>query len=148
MLRHLRIPGLFAVILAQQACAPEPGEISRDSTPFDAIAESAEVTLVGNEPFWRMEITPSAQNYAATYSTPETIDGIAFSLTRFAGNNGLGFTGKLEDKPVQIALTPGDCDDTMSDASYPYTATVKLGEETLYGCAYTSDQPFTGGEAP
>ncbi len=69
-------------------------------------------------------------------------------MVRFAGNNGLGFSGELEDETVQIAITPGECSDGMSDRTYPLNTIVHLANANLQGCAYTSDAPFTGPDAP
>lgn len=136
--------GVIAVALA--GCTDLPGEISRDTEPFDAIGEEALISAGGTEPFWNLAIAPEAGGYGAKYSTPDNLDGTQFALSRFAGNNGLGFSGEMEGKSVNLALTPGDCSDGMSDSVYPYTATLLLGDETLYGCAHTDTQPFVGGE--
>lgn len=125
------------------ACSTEPGEISRDSVPFDGIAPNAEIKSLGTEPFWGLDIQPSGESYAARYSTPEMPEGRVFPMTRFAGNNGLGFSGELSGQTVQLAITPGACSDGMSDRIYPFTATLLLGESTLLGCAYTdADLPL------
>lgn len=136
--------GIIAIGLA--GCADTPGEISRDSKPFDGIDEAEVIDVGGTEPFWALTIIPDGDGYQAKYSTPDLIDGEVFSLTRFAGNNGLGFSGNWAEVEVTLALTPGDCSDGMSDRTYPYTATLLLGDETLYGCAHTDTQPFVGGE--
>ena len=138
----------FILALALAACSQPTGEISRDAEPFDGIAETASISLLGNEPFWGLEIEPTEEGYAATYSSPEDMDNASFPVSRFAGNNGIGFSGEFEDMAVQVALTPGECSDTMSDRTYPYVATVAMGDRTLFGCAYTSDEPFTGDETP
>lgn len=120
------------------ACSGADG-ISEGGEVFDAISAEATISLIGNEPFWGMTIAPEGIGYIAIYSAPDNPDGVATQVTRFAGNNGLGFSGELNDAPLQIALTPGTCSDTMSDTVYPYTATVSLGGNTLFGCAYTND---------
>jgi len=137
---------LAAIALA--GCSQSPGEISRDSEPFDGIAATASIATLGTEPFWGIDIEPIDDGFQARYTSPENLDGSLFSVTRFAGNNGLGFSGDLNGEAVQIALTPGQCSDAMSDRSYPYTATVTIGERTLLGCGYTSDEPFSGDESP
>lgn len=141
---------LFAPLLLLGACESEPGEITRDTEPFSDIAESATISALGNEPFWGLTIEPDGEGggHVANYSSPDNIDGTRFAVTRFAGNNGLGFSGEMEQGHVSLAITPGDCSDTMSDRAYPYAATLSIGEQTLFGCAYTSDQPFTGEETP
>lgn len=135
--------GLALVPLA--ACDDGPGEISRDASPFDGIDDAATITASGAEPFWNLRVAPVAQGYAAHYSAPELPEGETFLVNRFAGNNGLGFSGRWGGAPVNLTLTPGDCSDGMSEAIYPYTATLLLDQVTLYGCADTSDKPLTPG---
>ena len=138
----------LTVPLALFACAQSDG-IDTDGAVYDGIAPGASITLLGTEPFWGLEIKPAGEDqYTARFTHPEDIDGSEFAAVRFAGNNGLGFSGRLDERDVQAALTPGDCSDGMSDNTYPFTATVALGDATLFGCAYTSDQPVTGPDAP
>lgn len=139
---------LVALSAIVMGCAQDPGEITRDTEPFGMIAPTASLSLLGTEPFWGIEIVPEGAGYTGTYSSPENIDGTSFSAARFAGNNGIGFSGELDGKNVQIALTPGECGDGMSDRTYPYFAIVQIGDSDLRGCAYTSDEPFTGDAAP
>jgi uncharacterized membrane protein len=54
----------------------------------------------------------------------------------------------LNGEAFTATLTPGDCSDGMSDRTFPFVATIALGEETLRGCGYTTSQPFTGDAAP
>ncbi len=149
MIRNNNVLIALAPLAAGLAsCAQAPGEITRDTQPFSAIAPTAKINALGNEPFWGLTVEPDGEGYAAQYTTPENIEGSRFPVTRFAGNNGLGLSGTLEGEPVSLALTPGDCSDTMSDRTYPYTATLAIGEVTYFGCAFTDDEPFTGGDAP
>lgn len=148
--------GACSVLLA--SCSQSPGDISRDAKPFDGIAPSSTITALGTEPFWGLDIAPEGagggavgdggEAYTARFTSPDDLDGTPFAVTRFAGNNGISFSGELSGEPAQIALTPGECSDGMSDRLYPYTATVAWGEVTLFGCAHTSDEPFTGDETP
>ncbi|TRD11868.1 hypothetical protein FGU71_08380 [Erythrobacter insulae] len=131
-------------VLLLTACSASDG-IDEDGAVFGGISPEATINLVGNEPFWGFQIVPEGMGYTATYTTPENIAGTAAMVTRFEGNNGLGFSGELDDAALQIALTPGECSDTMSDAIYPYTATVSVGDVTLFGCGYTSDEPASVG---
>ncbi|MEM6907413.1 MAG: hypothetical protein AAF494_01935 [Pseudomonadota bacterium] len=130
--------------LAMIAGCAQSDQISRDPEPYDGISASEKITLAGTEPFWSIRI----DGEEATFSSPDQPDGTPFAVSRFAGNNGLGFSGELEGQSVQIALTPGECSDGMSDRVYPLTATIALGESTLYGCGYTDKQPFTGDPSP
>lgn len=130
------------------ACASEDS-IDTSGEVFGEISENATIGLLGNEPFWSIEIQPdNEEGFMAVYKTPGNLDGSTASVARFAGNNGLGFTGDLDGEALQIAITPGECNDTMSDRTYPYTATVAVGDRTLYGCGYTDENMYQGGEAP
>ncbi len=129
-----------AVLLA--GCA-QGDAISSNTEAYDGISETEALYLGGTEPFWGIEITGEA----ATYTAPEDLDGTEFAVSRFAGNNGLGFSGELKGEPIQIAVTPGECSDGMSDRTYPFTTTISWGENTLLGCGHTDSQPYTGDEA-
>ena len=134
----------IAALSALAACAAEGGDgISRDTEPFSGIGEGEVIEVSGTEPFWAMTIDQSEG--AAAYSTPENIDGERFAIARFAGNNGLGFTGTLEGgDPVTVTITPGECRDGMSDFTYPFTATAEIGGRDLKGCAFTDSQGREG----
>lgn len=130
-----------AALLA--GCA-QGDSISNNTEPYDGIAEGETLYLSGTEPFWSIEVSGDAARYAA----PEDLDGTDFAVSRFAGNNGLGYSGELKGRAIQIAVTPGECSDGMSETSYPLTATISWGDDTLLGCAYTDSQPAIGEEAP
>ena len=102
------------------------------------------MTLTGTEPFWTLAIAASE----GVWTTPDNQPGTRFAVKRFAGNNGLGFSGELDGKQLTATLTPGECSDGMSDRRFPFVATIALGGETFEGCGYTTSQPFTGDEAP
>ncbi len=136
-------PALVMVLtMSLAACGsqPKPGDVA----VYDGIGADEEITLAGTEPFWSMVIAHGV----LTYSTPENIDGVRTTVNRFAGNGGLGLSGTLNGQALQIAVTPGDCSDGMSDRTYPFTATVTLGETMLTGCGYTSEHRFRGEENP
>lgn len=141
---HKALALTVAAALALAGCASPEDAIDPKGKTFDGIAPAEIITLTGTEPFWAIRINGAE----ATYSNPEHPEGFAFAVARFAGNNGLGLTGTLFGAPVTITLTPGKCSDGMSDRTFPYVATVALGEETLRGCGYTDKQPYTGEAAP
>ena len=136
---------MMLVLSACQAGSSD-GENVPGTSPegFTGIADDETIYVGGTEPFWGGEIAGTE----ARYTTPENIDGASFAVDRFAGNNGLGFTGAVEGVSFDLTVTPGDCSDGMSDRTYPYTATLLIGGETRNGCAYTDRQPFTGPENP
>lgn len=111
---------------------------------FDGIAAAETVHYTGTEPFWG----GAAGGGIATYSTPEYPDGSEFAVERFSGNNGLGISGSLDGAPFDLTVTPGECSDGMSDRTYPFTATLMVGDEQRFGCAWTDSQPFGEREMP
>lgn len=134
-----------AAALALAACAPTQQDgIDPEGQTFDAIAPDEVLTLLGTEPFWNLRIAGGE----GVWTTPDNQPGTRFTATRFAGNNGLGFTGTLDGQPLTATLTPGECSDGMSDRRFPFVATILLGGETYEGCGYTDRQPFTGDPAP
>lgn len=138
------LPALAALLLAA-ACTPAKTDgIDPKGQTFDAVAADDAVTLTGTEPFWTLKIADGA----GVWTTPDNEGGTRFGATRFAGNNGLGFTGTLDGKPLTATLTPGECSDGMSDRVFPFVATIALGGDTFEGCGYTDSKPFTGPAAP
>ena len=111
---------------------------------FTGIDDGEIVTLSGTEPFWNVEI----RGDIALFKSPENPDGTSFVVDRFAGLNGLSFSGQLDGASFDAMVTPGDCSDGMSDRTYPYTVTVTWGQEQLKGCGHTDRQPFTGPQTP
>ncbi len=140
--------------LALAACqnasddAAVPGD-SSDTQPFDRIAGGDIIHLTGTEPFWGGEV----HGDTLTYETPsdlagEGIDSVTAPVERFAGRAGLSFTGTLAGTPLILMVSDGACSDGMSDRRYPFTATLKLGEEVREGCAWTDEHKFEGPERP
>ncbi|MFN4021124.1 MAG: hypothetical protein ACK4IC_11480 [Erythrobacter sp.] len=137
------LPALAVLLLSACSSARQDG-IDPKGQAFDAVAPDETVTLTGTEPFWAVTVAGER----ARYSNPDHPEGFDFTVSRFAGNNGLGFSGTLFEEPFTATLTPGDCSDGMSDRNYPFVATIALGGETLQGCGYTDRQPYTGAPAP
>ncbi|TAD71984.1 MAG: hypothetical protein EAY70_13770 [Sphingomonadales bacterium] len=138
------LAALAAVVLTA-ACTSGTDAIDPEGKTFDAVAPAEVVTLTGTEPFWNVRIAGSE----AIWTTPENQpEGTRFAVTRFAGNNGLGFSGTMAGTAFTATLTPGECNDGMSDRRFPFVATIALGGETLQGCGYTDRQPYTGDPAP
>lgn len=133
------------VLAVLGACRSAEGEGTDGPTPaFDKIAADETVRFTGTEPFWGGTIAGET----ATYSTPENVAGSSFPVKRFAGMNGVSFSGSIDGISFDLMITPGDCSDGMSDRSYPYVATLMLGNEKREGCAWTDSQPFTGIATP
>ena len=138
----------MVALLALTACtgdAKGPGSGTEGPTSaYDGIEQAEKLSLGGTEPFWSATISGET----LVWTTPEISEGLTIPVKRFAGNNGLGFSGDLDGKFIQIAVTPGECSDGMSDRTYPFTVTMMLGDQQLQGCGYSDVQLFEGEETP
>ena len=110
---------------------PMPGD-AEDTQPFSAISEEALVRFVGTEPFWGGTV----EDRTLTWSTVDDPEGERITVTRFAGRGGLTFSGTIDGEAFDLALTPAQCSDGMSDRTYPFAATVQLGAQQLSGCGW------------
>ena len=111
---------------------------------YDGIREDETLRFSGTEPFWGGTVTGTA----LTYTTPENPDGAAITVERFAGRGGLSFSGMLDGTAFEMMVTPLACSDGMSDRTYPFTVTLKIGQELRNGCGWTDRQRFEGPERP
>ncbi|WP_435416953.1 hypothetical protein WAB17_08620 [Parerythrobacter aurantius] len=111
---------------------------------FTAIAPDEVITVGGTEPFWGGTV----DGETFLYTTPESMDGTAIAVARFTGQGGLGFSGTLGGQRLDLLITQGECSDGMSDRTYPFVATLKIGEDVRQGCAHTDRQPFSGPAMP
>jgi uncharacterized membrane protein len=139
-------PGEAVAASGDTVAAPStsgPGD-TENTRPYAGIGEHEVLRFTGTEPFWGGQVTAGT----LTYSTPENIDGTGMPVERFAGRNGLSFSGTLDGATFVMAVTPGECSDGMSDRTYPFTVTLEVGPEQRQGCAWTEAQSFTGSEHP
>ena len=120
---------------------PAPEE---STAPYSGIAEDEAVSFTGTEPFWSGEV----DHKTLTYKTPEKPDGEAIMVERFAGRGGISFSGVLAGAELEMMVTPLECSDGMSDRTYPFTVTLKIGDETRNGCGWTERQPYHGPAQP
>lgn len=141
-----RYPSVLALMLAACQSGGDtnvPGDKS-DTQPFSGIAADETLRFTGTEPFWGGEAT----GRTLRYSIPEHQDGIEIIVERFAGRGGLSLSGDLDGRPFDMMVTPGQCSDGMSDRTYPYVVTLRIGSEVRNGCGWTDDEPFEGPAAP
>lgn len=137
---HRAAAFLSVIILGGCQGSTEPGQVPK----FDGIEAGEVIRFTGTEPFWGGRVEGSM----LTYSTPENHDGEVITVTRFAGNHGLGLSGKLGEAAFDMTVTPSECSDGMSDRVYPLTVTLSIGGELREGCGWTDGQPFSGPQTP
>lgn len=144
---HNKFAAIAAMLSAAGLAACQPaGEAPETGATqaWSGIGEGETVHFTGTEPFWGGQVSGGS----LTYSTPENIEGATFPVERFAGNNGVSFSGTLDARAFDLMVTPGECSDGMSDRTYPFHATLKLDEEIRRGCAWTDRRPFAGPRNP
>jgi len=145
----LALGATAALAACQQGSGPAnvPGN-AQDNHPYDGIGDGEVLHFTGTEPFWGGQ----AKGSVLIYTTPENPDGETITVARFAGRNGISLTGKLDGQAFGMAVTPGECSDGMSDRTYPFTVTLRIGPqgegELRSGCAWTDKHRFTGPENP
>ena len=137
--------GMALMLLAGCQNSSSDGAINADTAEaFSGVSVDEVLYFGGNEPFWGGEATGESLRY----TTPENIEGDVIAVKRFAGLGGLSLSGELNGAPFDMLVTDSSCDDTMADRSYPFTITLKIGEETRAGCGWTDARPFTGDGTP
>lgn len=141
-MRPARVVLALLALLAQPACNPRGGDTAlpggSDTQPFSAVPAGEPLFFTGTEPFWGGEV----QEGTLLYRTPEDQQGQVLEVTRFAGRGGLSFSGTLGGDGFDMAVTPGECSDGMSDRTYPLTVTLRIGGELRHGCGWTEAQPY------
>jgi uncharacterized membrane protein len=125
-----------AAPVAEEVAAAKPAAAD-DTAAFDGIGADETVHFTGTEPFWGGEV----HGTTLRYNTPENIDGTEIAVERFAGRGGLSYSGQLEGAAFEMMLTPLESGDGLSEIVYPFTVTVKIGEDTREGCGWTDRQP-------
>ena len=131
---------LLAAALLVPSCTGGSSGETGPKEAFSGIGDRERISAAGTEPFWRVDINDGL----AVYTTPENQAGLRFPVRRFSGNSGLGITGTLPGMTFDLTVTPGQCSDAMSDRTYPFVATLRLGSQVREGCAWTDVKAFSG----
>lgn len=93
----------------------------------------ARMSAIGTEPFWNLTI----DGERVGFSEPDRPEPRIGKAVRAASSGmALSLAGTLDGEPIGIEIAAGPCSDGMSDRSYPYQVSVKLGVRLLSGCAF------------
>ena len=121
--------------------APQPTESSSEPATAPSAAPSPRPSesrfpqsfrALGTEPFWAVHVSKGKLRYM----TPEDQEGRQIEIQREqTEGDELALSGTLEGETLTLSVTEEPCSDGMSDRSYPFAATLRLGEATLKGCA-------------
>ncbi|MDE2436064.1 MAG: hypothetical protein KGM49_07390 [Sphingomonadales bacterium] len=114
--------------------APPPPVPTPTPTPKPATAAKPEkhMQAVGTEPFWSVDVMPKGR---LRYSTPGMVNGVVVSSVEKHQGKVTRYVARLNRRPFVLELTPIECSDGMSDATYPFTATLVHSGRTDRGCA-------------
>ena len=145
---RLTIPATAALLLA--ACS-QPVEEPQDAPVAPraaAILAGVDLTkpirVGGNEPFWSIELTGTEMVYSGVdrpeQRAPHPAAVVQGTVAVFESATAAG-------DPLKVTLTATECSDGMSDREYPISAMVKIGEETLTGCAASASAFAAAGES-
>lgn len=136
-------------LVALTACSPEPEapppvEPSTPALELGGVPLDQPLRAIGTEPFWGVDVTADTLVYSGV-DRPEqraTHDGVELMGTT-ASWRGTTSAGA----PMDLILMATECSDGMSDRTYPLTARLEVGGETLNGCAATVSAIMSVGES-
>ncbi|MEN5147131.1 COG3650 family protein [Brevundimonas diminuta] len=137
-----------ALSLALAACSQPAGKApdaaKAEPRALAGVDLDQPVRVLGNEPFWAVDIKPEG----LTYSGLDRAEQKAANPGPALQGNLASWTSKTEaGNDLVVTLTATDCSDGMSDRTYPLTAKVEIGGETLTGCAAATAAIERAGES-
>lgn len=135
---------VFAASLLITACEPPPEEPA--SAPEGSQSPAATVVgpvlggvdlgspvrLIGTEPFWGVDIDQNGLKFTGVDRVDRQAPPVAPTVQ---GDRAVWNARVGDGAALVVSLTVKACSDGMSDRVYPLEAEVRLGEETLRGCA-------------
>lgn len=146
----MRLIALAALPLILAAgCSPETAETAptaEAAAPAPVLAGvdlTQPVRALGTEPFWSVELNGREM----VYSGVDRPERRAAQPRAVIQGTMAAFEGSTDEGPLEVTVTATECSDGMSDRTYPLTAIVKVGEETLTGCAASTAAIMSAGES-
>lgn len=140
VLGGLTLAGCYDRDDARPKAAPEP----QAAAVLAGVDLGKPVRALGTEPFWGVEITPDALIYTRvdqpTQRAPNRGATVQGTVATFASSTDL-------NQALNVTLIATECSDGMSDRTYPLTARVEIGDQTLNGCAASTAAIMAGGES-
>ena len=137
-------------VLTLAACSPpaetpkEPDPAPQPSPVLAGVDLTRPLRAVGTEPFWAVELTGSEMVYSGAdrpeQRAPQGQPTMQGTMAIWEATTGAG-------EPLKVTLMATDCSDGMSDRTWPLTAMVQIGDETLMGCAATVSAIMSTGES-
>ncbi len=144
-MRALSIIALLALGACKppvQTPAPAPPTPGPVAAPVQVSDFSKDITALGTEPFWNLAI----KGTGFTLTRPDHPDlGFAAPGATIRPGQASWTATAADGAALEVKLFVSPCSDGMSDRSYPMTAEVAVGGETLRGCAFPTARPPAGG---
>lgn len=104
----------------------------RPAAPALQMVPGPAFRLVGNEPFWAVHIDSTL----IRYTTPDDTSGTRFPPVKpLQLGDTLRWTSSNPQTIIEAWVVPESCSDGMSDRTWPYRASVQVGDRKLQGCA-------------
>jgi uncharacterized protein (DUF885 family)/uncharacterized membrane protein len=100
----------------------------------DAKLRGVDFRATGNEPGWHLELTGGGHSLLVTNYGQNSLEFTATQHQDLETGTGSVFSAQEEDINLAITLTPGPCQDSMSDHSYETKVEVRWGEDSWHGC--------------
>lgn len=145
----MRLPLVLLSALVLTACgeagAPaDPAPAPAPAVVLGGVDLGQPVRALGTEPFWGVTLSEEGLVYEGVDRPREVAPRgeveLVGTMAVFSGATDKGRT-------LEVTLIDTDCSDGMSDRLYPLTARVRIGEETLTGCAASVAAILSAGES-
>jgi uncharacterized membrane protein len=136
---------VFALAACSPADAPDQPEAPPSPSPdLGGVDLDRPVRVLGNEPFWSVELT----GRELVYTTPDAAEQRAPQPAPLVqGTTATWESETAEGTALKVTLVATECSDGMSDRTYPLTAMVKFGDRDLTGCAASVAAIMASGES-
>lgn len=144
---RLALVALSVLVLtgcSQEAAAPEPVPAPEAAPVLAGVDLTRPLRALGTEPFWGVDLNGTEIVYSGVdrpeLRAPQPAPVIQGTTATFEAETAGGET-------INIMLAATECSDGMSDRTYPLSAIVRIGDETLTGCAASVAAIMTTGES-
>ncbi|MCA3701076.1 COG3650 family protein [Brevundimonas sp.] len=133
-MRPILAVGLVLLAAACSEPAVEPPAPAEPATPaiLGGVDLGQPLRALGTEPFWAVDITTDAIAYSAVDSEGVRVSNPGPTVQ---GTTAVYASAAEDGTALVVTLIATECSDGMSDRTYPLTARVELGGQTLNGCA-------------
>lgn len=147
-MRAAVLPCLLLLSLAAcsegQPTAPAPAEPPAQPAVLDGVDLTQPLRVLGTEPFWSVDIEGQTLRYSGVDRPEQTAPNAGPVMT---GTVATWTARTAQGHALEISLMATECSDGMSDRVFPLTARVKIGDETLQGCAAATEAVMRVGES-